>query len=347
MRYGRFAFVLMTVLLVCGDIKAQDPQFSQFYAAQLYLNPAFAGSTQISRASLNYRNQWPAIDASYVTYMASFDHFFIDANSGVGLLVISDRETLAGLRNQGITAQYAYQLPVSNRWTLRAGFQAGYFFRDLDFSKLTFGDQFDDSGQISDVTGETFNTDWKVNYADISTGFLFYNSNLWVGIAVHHLTKPNLSFFNETQGAEDRLPRKFSVHAGYKINLRPDGGGYVIGGRSMKELNLYPALNYRWQGEFMQFDAGAYLSYSSLNLGVWYRGIPIRSVNDINNNESIVFSVGLSKGGLNIGYSFDYTLSALGIQSGGAHEVSLSYQFFMGDPRKPPKSMREIPCPRL
>ena len=123
--------------------------------------------------------------------------------------------------------------------------------------------------------------------------------------------------------------------------------GYVLGGKNPKELNLYPALNYRLQGEFMQFDAGAYLNYSSFNVGVWYRGIPIRSVNGINNNDAIVFSVGVSTRGLNIGYSFDYTLSALGIKSGGAHELSVSYQFFIGDPRKPPKSIREIPCPRL
>jgi len=347
MRNGFRTIILVVVMLVAGVVKGQDPQFSQFYAAQLYLNPAFTGSTQLTRAGINYRNQWPSIEASYVTYMATFDHYFIGANSGVGLMVLSDRETLAGLRNQGISALYAYQLPIASRWTLRAGFQAGYYIRDLDYSKLTFGDQFDDSGMISPVTGEVFDTDWNVNYVDLSTGFLFYNSNLWVGFAIHHLTKPNLSFFNESQGLEDRMPRKYSVHAGYKINLR---GGYqqqVIGGRNQKELNLYPALNYRLQGEAMQFDVGAYLNYSSLNLGIWYRGIPFRSVNGINNNEAIVFSVGLSKGGLNIGYSFDYTLSALGIQSGGAHEVSISYQFFLGDPRKPPKSMREIPCPRL
>jgi len=346
MRYGLGTVILVFSLLISGVVKSQDPQFSQFYAAQLYLNPAFTGSTQISRAGINYRNQWPSLEASYITYMASFDHFFIGANSGVGLLITSDRESLAGLRNQGISAMYAYQLPVSNRWTIRAGFQAGYYFRDLDFSKLTFGDQFDDSGQISDVTGEVFDTDWNINYLDLSTGFLFYNRNLWLGLAVHHLTKPNLSFFNESQGLEDRLPRKYSIHAGYKINLK-QGFENQIGGTRQKDMNLYPAMNYRLQGEYMQFDVGAYFNYSSLNVGIWYRGIPFRSVNNINNNESIVFSIGLSTGGLNIGYSFDYTLSALGIKSGGAHELSISYQFFIGDPRKPPRSMREIPCPRI
>ncbi|MDZ7648916.1 MAG: type IX secretion system membrane protein PorP/SprF [Cytophagales bacterium] len=38
---------------------AQDPQFSQYYAAPLYLNPAFTGTTQDHRFITNYRNQWP------------------------------------------------------------------------------------------------------------------------------------------------------------------------------------------------------------------------------------------------------------------------------------------------
>jgi len=50
---------------------------------------------------------------------------------------------------------------------------------------------------------------------------------------------------------------------------------------------------------------------------------------------------------INIGYSYDITLSNLGTQSGGAHEFSISYAWFSGDPRKPPKNVRLIPCPNF
>ena len=48
---------------------------------------------------------------------------------------------------------------------------------------------------------------------------------------------------------------------------------------------------------------------------------------------------------LNIGYSYDYTISKLGPGSGGAHEFSLVYSWPIRNPRKPPKDKLIIPCP--
>ncbi|MGM0621184.1 MAG: type IX secretion system membrane protein PorP/SprF, partial [Bacteroidota bacterium] len=52
---------------------AQDVSFSQFYASPLYLNPAFAGSVEIPRFTVQYRNQWHAFNNAYTTYNAAFD----------------------------------------------------------------------------------------------------------------------------------------------------------------------------------------------------------------------------------------------------------------------------------
>ncbi len=65
----------------------------------------------------------------------------------------------------------------------------------------------------------------------------------------------------------------------------------------------------------------------------------------------IVLLIGLTKRGpkdvLNIGYSYDYTVSKLGSSSGGAHEFSISYSWSTRDPRKPPKDKLIIPCPKF
>src|SRR5918993_2827834 len=107
--------LLFCVLMLALDssVTAQDPQFSQFYAAPLYLNPAMAGSTGQARAGINYRNQWPAIDANFTTMSAYFDYFIEDKSSGVGIILNRDVEGLAGLRSLSVGLQYAYELQIN------------------------------------------------------------------------------------------------------------------------------------------------------------------------------------------------------------------------------------------
>lgn len=61
--------------MLCLEIKAQDIQFSQFYAAPLYLNPAMTGASEMTRIGVNYRNQWPGLDQTFNAYSAYADHY--------------------------------------------------------------------------------------------------------------------------------------------------------------------------------------------------------------------------------------------------------------------------------
>ena len=128
--------------------------------------------------------------------------------------------------------------------------------------------------------------------------------------------------------------------------------GKIVGkGTSQKnaERSISPAVQYRHQGKFDQMDVGLYFTFEPIVLGTWYRGIPFKAVNGFVNNESIVLLIGFTqlgaKDAINIGYSYDYTISKLGPSSGGAHEFSLVYTWPMRNPRKPPKDKLIIPCP--
>ena len=339
-----FVLALMAFFVAGNDCKAQDVQFSQFYSAPLYLNPAFTGSTKFTRVGSNYRSQWPALDANFITMAAYVDHFIDDKNSGVGLLIQTDKEGLAGLRSTSFSGLYAYQLPVSKDFTVRAGVSAGYVLRDINFSSLTFGDQYDANGFISGPTAEQFNTGAQKNYFDMALGLLLYSQNVWLGVSNSHTTQPNQSLI----GQDSPLPMKWSVHGGYKFFLKSgviDHGAYA----EAQERSLTPTFQYKNQGGFNQLDLGLYFTLEPIVIGTWYRGFPFKSVGDFANNESIVFLLGYSKRTkdniLNIGYSYDATISKLGSSSGGAHEFSISYAWFTGDPRKPPKNVRQIPCP--
>ena len=113
-RMYKLMVLLVVLMLAAGEtVTAQDPQFSQFYAAPLYLNPAFAGSTGQARVGANYRNQWPAIDANFNTISAFADFYIEDKNSGVGVIISKDREGLLGLQSIRIGFQYSYDLRIT------------------------------------------------------------------------------------------------------------------------------------------------------------------------------------------------------------------------------------------
>lgn len=328
------------------SVTAQDPQFSQFYAAPLYLNPAMAGSTGQARAGINYRNQWPAIDANFTTLSAYFDYFIEDYNSAVGLIITRDMEGLAGLRSLNVGLQYAYELQINKNLGFRPGVQVALYNRDINFDKLTFGDQFDPAtGDFLDQpTAETFNTNFSKTFVDLSFGGVFFTRTAWLGVSAWHLTQPNQSIIDE----DAPLPVKLSVHGGFKFYLKP--GSVSSGAYSRKgERSIAPAFQYRHQGKFDQLDLGLYFTAEPLVLGLWYRGVPFKNLGDFVNHESIVLLLGFTKLGakdaINIGYSFDYTISKLGTGSGGAHEFSLVYTWPMRNPRKPPKDKLIIPCP--
>lgn len=343
----RISLLLCVLMLAFSEaVTAQDPQFSQFYAAPLYLNPAMAGSTGQARAGMNYRNQWPAIDANFTTMSAYFDYFIEDKNSAVGMIITRDREGLAGLRSLSIGLQYAYEMKINKNIGFRPGVQVALYNRDINFGKLTFGDQFDPTtGQFLDKpTAEGFNTNFRKTFVDLSLGGVLFTRTAWLGISAWHLTQPNQSLINENSP----LPRKFSVHGGFKFYLRPGTVGSGVYAKKT-ERSIAPAIQYRHQGQFDQMDVGLYFTSAPLVLGTWYRGIPFKSVNNYANNESIVLLIGFTqlgaKDAINIGYSFDYTVSKLGTGSGGAHEFSLVYTWPMRNPRKPPKDKLIIPCP--
>src|SRR5678810_596663 len=69
--------LLLTVIIygtLASKALAQDPNFSQFFASPLTLNPAMTGKFDgVYRVAGNYRNQWPTIYNAYTTYTASFD----------------------------------------------------------------------------------------------------------------------------------------------------------------------------------------------------------------------------------------------------------------------------------
>ncbi|MFO7824386.1 MAG: type IX secretion system membrane protein PorP/SprF [Cyclobacterium sp.] len=336
--------VFIVFLMAWGLSWGQDVQYSQFYAAPLYLNPAFTGSTELTRIGANYRNQWPGLDHSFVSYSAYIDHYMFDINSGIGLILNSTRESQSRLSTNEVGLAYSYKLHLGVDTYLRFGGQASFIARDAYFGDLIFGSQLDiERGYIDDFSGELFVHDYKHNFLDYNFGMLFHTQMFWFGISGHHLSEPNTSFID---GNISKLPMKLSTHGGIKFNL---GEGMINNyySNTRQERSAFFAFNYKHQDPFNQLDLGAQLFIEPLILGIWYRGFPVKY--QLPNNESIVGLLGLVlNNGIDIGYSYDFTSSKLTLgSSAGAHEVSIRYSFLYGDPKERNKRSTIIPCFRF
>lgn len=341
------AFQLIFVL----SAKTQDLQYSQYYAAPLYLNPALAGAELTGRVGFNYRNQWPSLDVQFTTFSAYYDTYLPYLNSGIGIHVMQDSEGASKLRSTSISALYSYELRLADNLYFRPGIQASYIRREIGFHEsLIFANQInptDPNGTLLLDSNGIPGLGDPVSLFSLSAGGLLFTESAWVGFSIHHINQPNQSFFINDGGGLSPLSRKFSIHGGFQIGLE-EGSMRKDFSHFRKQRYLMPTVNYKRQGPFEQLDLGTYLYLEPILLGAWYRGIPFKKMVGQNNRDAIVMMVGVGLvNGLNVGYSFDYTVSQLGIQSGGAHELSLSLTMPSRNQGKPLLRDTILPSPKF
>jgi len=307
---------VVTALLFNNTGNAQDAQFSQFYANPLYLNPALAGAEICPRAVLNYRNQWPGLAKSFVNYNASYDQYFNKLHGGVGLLVNMDNAGEGILKTTQAGLIYAFSLQAAENLYINMALQATFFQKSLNWDLLQFGDQIDPQQGFVLPTGETPPNSNSVVFPDFSSGIVFgWKGILHGGLAVHHLTQPNMAFYDQV---ENKLPMKITGHIGANISL--EGGGSGFAEDVEPKFYIAPNLLYQQQGNFHQLNAGVYVIRMPIVIGTWFR-------HNFENADAIIVLVGINYKNLKIGYSYDITLSKLKSNTGGSHEVSLAWQF--------------------
>lgn len=320
---------LLLLTSIANPLFAQDPHFSQFYANPVFLNPALTGSTECGRINLNYRNQWPSLGNAYVTYSASYDQVVPFLSSGIGLSFMSDNTGDGALNRNHINGFYSYKFNASESVFISVGFQGAYIQEKLDWNKLVFPDQMNPSGHVNPSTAETPPSSFDKSVVDFSVGAVMdYDNKFFAGVAVHHLTEPNVSFYD---GEESIIPMKMTFHGGTQINLSQGGFGVI----DQFDLILSPNILYQQQGEFQEVNFGMYLSQYPFVGGLWLR-------NNLGNTDAAIVLIGLQHNNYKIGYSFDFSLSKLKDISGGAHEISFSYEFciYQGEKRRRIKAIK-------
>ena len=307
--------LLLMIIMTWGVCQAQDPEFSQYYANPLYLNPAYAGAVECGRLGLNYRNQYPLLSNAYVTYNASYDQSLPGINSGFGFLVMNDAQGDGGLIRTSVAAYYAYNLKVTKLIDIRFGVKGAYYQEKLNWNKFIFASQIDPTtGNINPDSGEPPPSKDNISTVDFAAGFVMnYTDKFFVGVAVDHLTQPSLSFYDNSNS---KLPMKITVNGGVLINATSGG----LGNASGSDIIVQPNILFMQQEKFHQLSAGLYVSKYPFVVGTWFR-------HNFENPDAIVALVGITYNNFRVGYSYDFTISQVGGKAGGAHEISFAWDF--------------------
>lgn len=292
--------MLNKILISCFIIIAfvgnsQDIHFSQFTNAPLQLNPALTGYTECNlRIGFNYRNQWNSISSPYITHSAYIDGKFMPASFkrdwfGVGGLFISDKAGDGNLSDTKgmIFLSYNKSLNADKTLIISLGAGLGLVNRSVDYTKLTFDNQWDGTGFSFLLPSMENYKDNSIFYFDFNGGLLLSylrssNFGFYAGVSLHHINKPDESFYD----IEHRIGRNTIIHGGMLCRLGDN-------------LKINPQLVYSNLRKSSEFLFGANLCYEykllCCYLGGWYRmsGAAIPTVGIEYNNFCLMLSYDL------------------------------------------------------
>ncbi len=306
------AGVFCLFLQFASPAKAQDLVFSQFNNLPLLLNPALTGTALAPRVGLAYRNQWQQTPNAFVSYYLAADHFLPEANSGVGISLMSDSQGDGLYSTTAINLHYAYNMNLSNKTSLAMGFEGGATQARIRLDKLVFLDQLSQSanGQVLAATNENLPQNTDKWYGDLGFGAMIFGEKFYGGLAGRHLNAPYTGFFESRQSGA--LPLRLNANFGAKLpfaqsNFRKNNDEYYIS----------PNILFALQGASYQATLGATARLGVISAGGYYRYAR-------QNADAVILYIGFQYDLFKMGYSYDNTISQLG-SIGGTHEITLTF----------------------
>jgi len=309
-RVMRIILATLLLNLLCKGVSAQDAYFSQFFMNPTYMNPAYAGTLKVPRASIQYRNQWPAMGNAYINYFAGFDTYLPTISAGVGLLVCNDVQGGGVYSETSFKGLFSKEILLNRDWTMWGRVSAGVKLNSLNFNQLVFADELDVALGNYQETAEAAPEKANQIIPDVGAGILIFNRTYFIGVSGDHLSQPNQSIYS---GMSYPLKRKFTLHFEYSFPWhRP--------GHLRKLIKFTPNFILQSQGNLQNLTYGIYGNRKGLTLGLWNR------ITSEKNTDMIVMAGFMGKQ-LMSAISYDVNINGVGLKSRGSIEFTLSYLF--------------------
>ena len=297
---GNLKYILINLCIVClvlaysSQTAAQTVAYSQYHLSPMQTNPAMVGSYNQPFAMMSYRqvslgSGFPASNAAFETPMVSLIYPLKSKKrgrlGGTGFSVINDRAGGGGmLQTTGLKATFAYNLRLGQTNFLSMGIQGGYFWQNINATRLTTGTQWIDGQYLGEIDNNETIGVTPTSFLTTSTGLYWYMTKsdsstqvkAYVGISGQNINQPNTSFSNNPN---DKLPATLVI----------TGGVTVFDNQTLRVMP-----NLRWiehLGQSRQINAGTLLWYqlgnqneeedkprTNVGMGLWYNSHGIANV---------------------------------------------------------------------
>jgi len=288
-------FLIFTgiILISFQGMSQQDPLYTQYMYNMSVLNPAYATDDPgMLRLGGIYRSQWVGIDGAPST-ANFFAHTPVSERVELGISIVHD-EIGDWVKENNITADFAYVLPLNDTNKLSLGIKGGLTTFDANISGLI----------LNQLNDPAFREDLNEIFPVVGVGAYFFGEKYYVG-----LSAPNLLTSKHLENQQGlRTLGEENIH--YFVT-----GGYVFD--INEDFKLKPAFMARGvQGAPLSVDITAnVLMFNRLEAGVGYRfGDAITGL--------VNFAITPQ---LKVGYAYDRTTSNLGDYNDGTHEFLLLF----------------------
>ena len=330
------------MLMMATFVNGQDLHFSQFFNSPLTINPANTGFIPDAdyRLGASYRSQYSSILAAPYKTISIYGDAQLFRNQiengwlGLGGFILNDVAGSGGLTSTKIYGSLAYHQMLGVSSLLTAGFNLGWANKRIDQTKLKFPDQFDGKFFDGNTPTSVVLQNNNISYFDMQVGLnyaYFPTENVYInaGYSIHHVNKPQETFFSENTDSTRIAMRHIGfVNAILKVNDRViiNPNAYYTNQAKASEMVFGLNANYNLSG-----TGGD----TQLLAGLYYRA-----------GDAIVPMVGFQLKNVRFTFSYDATTSSLrnfnNLQ--GATEFNIMkkgyYAEFSGD-------TRQVLCPKF
>ncbi len=234
-------------------------------------NPSFYGMNQLNRVGVLYNsirvNDNIGMDNKFIFGSIAFQ----DKNFSLGFDINSFKLNTIGLTNSFATATFVYKIQLGNYLFLLPAISASWISSRVNPDNLTFGDQLDISGFEASTSGDPLAGNLpSVGEYDMGASFIIHNEFFLAGLSLKHLAQPNMSF---NQEAEDILPIRVSLQAGYEFEINPYERSYLP-----RYSYLYTFINAVKYGESIYIGLGEEFQLGEFAIGFTQQVSMIKSI---------------------------------------------------------------------